>query len=81
MFTIETFTTFLGWCSVINMSIFIISALSIALVKKPIIKIHGYLMGVEQETLPNLYFQYLGNFKIAVIILNITPYIALKIMF
>lgn len=48
MFTIETFTTFLGWCSVINMSIFIISALSIALVKKPIIRYMVILWGLNR---------------------------------
>ena len=48
--------------------------------KKPVMKIHAWFFGVRQEDLPALYLQYLGNFKLAVVLLNITPYIALKIV-
>ena len=81
MFTIVTFTTFLGWCSVINIGILALSTVGITVMREPIMKIHASLLGLDQSMLPKLYFQYLGNFKIAVIMLNIVPYIALKIMF
>ncbi|WP_396587166.1 DUF6868 family protein [Bermanella sp. R86510] len=35
---------------------------------------------VSNEKLDELYFNYLGSFKIAIIVLNVTPYIALKLM-
>ena len=77
---INTITTFLGWCSIINTAILIFSALIIMLVREQIITIHSKLTGVKQDALPVLYFQYLGFYKIAIIVLNIVPYIALKIM-
>jgi len=38
------------------------------------------LFGVNPAELPIIYLQYLGNYKVAIIILNIVPYIALKVM-
>lgn len=43
-------------------------------------KMHGGLFGLEENDLARAYFQYLGQFKIAIIVLNITPYIALRII-
>jgi len=81
MFTIETLTTFLGWCSIISSSILIISTVLLILLKSTVEKIHSKLFDIDEKALPMSYFQYLGNLKIAIIILNIVPYIALKIMF
>jgi hypothetical protein len=38
------------------------------------------MMGVGLAEMQVLYVQYLSNYKVAVIMLNLVPYIALKIM-
>lgn len=38
------------------------------------------MFGVSETDLPLTYMQYLGNYKIAIIVLNIVPYITLKII-
>jgi hypothetical protein len=78
--TIDTLTTFLGWCSVINIGVLLFSTLMMIVVRDFAIKLHSRLFGVNPEELPIIYLQYLGNYKIAIIILNIVPYIALKVM-
>ena len=78
--TIDTLTTFLGWCSVINIGVLLFSTLMMIVVRDFAIKLHSSLFGVNPEELPITYLQYLGNYKIAIIILNIVPYIALKLM-
>ena len=78
--TIDTLTTFLGWCSIINIGLLLISTIMMIVVRDFAIKLHSSLFGVNPEELPLIYLQYLGNFKIAIIILNIVPYIALKVM-
>ena len=78
MFTIESFTTFLGWCSVINIGLLSFSGIMIMSLRRPIMKIHGCLMGVDEIDLPMMYFKYLGNYKIMVIVFNIVPYLVLK---
>ena len=78
--TIDTLTTFLGWCSVINIGLLLISTIMMIVVRDFAIKLHSSLFGVNPEELPIIYLQYLGNYKVAIIILNIVPYIALKVM-
>jgi len=80
MFTIEQFTTLLGWCLIINLSILLISSLLIVLLKTQIAALHNKLTGIELDSLNVLYFQYLGNYKIAILVLNLAPYLALKMM-
>lgn len=80
MITFDTLTTFLGWCSVINISIFVFTVIILMTLREPISKIHSKLFGLNPVNLPLTYFQYLGNYKIAIFMFNLAPYIALKIM-
>ena len=80
MATIENLATFFGWCSVINIGVLALTSIILLVMKEPISSIHSKLFGVNRENLLSTYFQYLGNYKIAIFILNIVPYISLKIM-
>ena len=76
----NTLTLFLGWCSVINIGILVVSTIALVVARGPVSGIHSKLFGVSQSDLAPLYMQYLGNYKIAIILLNIVPYIALRII-
>ena len=79
MNSIDTLTSFLGWCSVINIGVLVFTTIVLTIMREPISSIHSKLFGLNQAELPSAYFQYLGNYKIAVFIFNVVPYIALKI--
>ena len=76
----NTLTEFLGWCSIINTSILFLSTIALAVARKSVSRIHSKMFGVSETDLPLTYMQYLGNYKIAIIVLNIVPYITLKII-
>ena len=80
MIAIDTLTTFLGWCSVINIGVLVLSTIILIIMREPVSSIHSRLFGLNQAELPATYFQYLGNYKVAIFIFNLVPYIALKIM-
>lgn len=80
MTDMNTLTEFLGWCSIINISILFLSTVALAVARKPVSSIHSKMFGVSESDLPSTYMQYLGNYKILIIVLNIAPYIALKII-
>ncbi len=80
MMTTETLTEFLGWVSVINIVVLLISGILVILMRGPISKVHSKVFGLDQKDLGRAYFQYLSQYKIAMIVLSIAPYIALKIM-
>jgi hypothetical protein len=80
MMTIESLTELLGWVSVINIGILVLSTLAVITVRASITEIHSKIFGLDEKDLGRAYFQYLAQYKIAIIVLNVAPYIALKIM-
>ncbi len=78
--TIETLTELFGWITIINMGLLMVTTVMILLMKGVAIKMHSKMFAIEEKDLNRMYFQYLGNFKILVIVFNLTPYIALKII-
>jgi|TARA_R110000764_G_scaffold28405_5_gene66861 hypothetical protein len=77
---INEMTIFLGWCTVINLSVYLFSALSIIVFKRFTTNLHSKIMDLDAKALPKLYFNYLGNYKLGILIFNLAPYIALKLM-
>jgi Family of unknown function (DUF6868) len=77
---VNQITTFLGWCIAINMGILAFAAIFLFIFKDFAINIHSKLTGVSASKLPALYFSYMANYKIGILILNLVPYIALKLM-
>ena len=80
MNSIETLTTFLGWTSVINFGMLIIASIFLTLMRSSISTIHSKLSGLSETDLSRAYFQFLAQYKMAIIVLNLVPYLALKIM-
>jgi hypothetical protein len=80
MDNLQTLTTFLGWCSVINIAALCLATLALTLMRGPVIRIHSRLLGVSQADLPMAYMYYLSNYKIGIVMLNIVPYLALILM-
>lgn len=78
--TILQITTFLGWASAINITILVLTTISLLAMRGWVTSLHSKLFGLDEKDLGRAYFQYLAQYKIAIIVLNITPYIALKIM-
>ncbi len=78
--TIDALTQLLGWVSIINIAVLLLSTIAVIAMRKAITGIHSKLFGLDEKDLGRAYFQYLAQFKIAIIVLNIAPYIALKIM-
>ena len=80
MSNLQTLTTFLGWCSVINVIVLLVASLMLMLMRNFVAGIHGRMFGVSTEDISLAYVHYLANYKIAIIMLNIVPYVALRIM-
>ncbi|MCU7836040.1 MAG: hypothetical protein KZQ83_12430 [gamma proteobacterium symbiont of Taylorina sp.] len=80
MLTISELTEFMGWSSLINICLLAATTLAVILMRESIIKLHEKIFKVNAEELPRIYFQYVAQYKLAIIILNVVPYISLKIM-
>jgi len=80
MENIQTITTFLGWFTIINLGIYIFTSIMLIMFKEPVKNIHSKLFAVSTDKLDEVYFNYLANYKLGILFLNIAPYLALKIM-
>ncbi len=78
--TVETLTTFLGWCTILNLILLSLATLSVIAFRGFMVTIHSSLLGVEEDQLAKIYVQYLSAYKILFLIFNLVPYLALKIM-
>jgi hypothetical protein len=78
--TTETLIEFLAWASVVNIAILAFSAITVIMMRGTISRIHSSMFGLDEKDLGRAYFQYLGQYKIAIIVFNIAPYLALRII-
>ena len=80
MMTMEALTSFFGWSTVLNMAMLLVATLSLVLFRDAVSAIHSKLFRLSDSDLAAAYFNYLAQYKIAIFIFNLTPYIALKMM-
>ena len=80
MISIDTVCEFFGWCTVINIGILLIATIFIAFARGTISVIHSKLFKLNDADLSRSYFQFLGQYKLAIYVFNLVPYIALRIM-
>jgi hypothetical protein len=80
MNSLDVVTTFFGWTTVINFVLLAVSTISVIAMRESISRMHGKMFGLEPVDLSRAYFQYIAQYKIAIIVLSLTPYVALKLM-
>lgn len=80
MIDINTLSEFLGWCTVINMGVLVFVTIFIIALKGFVVNIHSKLFAIDKAELPKLYFKYIANYKIGIILFNFVPYLVLMIM-
>ena len=80
MNSIETLTTFFGWCTVINLGLMAFEVVKLLLVRDWASGVHAKMFGLDEAPVRAAYFQYFTHYKIAILVFNLGPYIALKIM-
>jgi hypothetical protein len=80
MNSLETITQFFGWCTAINVIVLLLATIFLTAMRDWVAGIHTSMLGVSREQISEAYVQYLSNFKIAVLLLNFTPWLALKLM-
>lgn len=73
-------TAFFGWCTALNLCMYSLSAVFIIVFKDFTMNIHSKIAGIDPLELPKLYFKFLGNYKIGILLFNLVPYISLRLM-
>ena len=77
--TIEVLTQFFGWMTLVNLVLFLISVVFSMIFRDFGTKMHGRMFGIDPGRAAEIWYHYLGAYKIAIIMLNLTPYLALRL--
>lgn len=76
--TTDTLTSLLGWCSVINGVLLLISSLYLHLAGDSSYRIQRSLFPISREQFTVIAYRFLGLYKLLWIFFNVVPYISLK---
>ncbi|MCU4677134.1 hypothetical protein N7931_15980 [Catenovulum sp. 2E275] len=78
---ITQLTQLFMWMTIINIIILLVSTIASALLKSVIYQLHGKLFNLDEKQVSLVIYQYLAHFKVFMIVFNLTPYLALTIIY
>ena len=78
--SIEQLISFLAWCTLLNFAFLIFASIALMAMRNSIAAIHSRMFGIDKSDLQTIYFKYLAYYKIAIIVFNLVPYLALRII-
>ncbi|MDH3911536.1 MAG: hypothetical protein OEU09_09575 [Rhodospirillales bacterium] len=78
---IRKLTRFFLWCTIINGALLIVSFAAFAIGGTDFVyQTHGKWFSVTPETFNAVLYLFLGLYKIAILVFNLVPYVALRIV-
>jgi hypothetical protein len=78
--TIEQIRDVLAWCSVINIGLLLWWFLMFALAHDFVYRLHGKWFKLTVERFDAIHYAGMAFFKIGIFLLNVVPYLALRIV-
>ena len=77
---LDQITELFKWMLIINIFVLVLSSVLVILLKKIMYKMHGKLFGIKEESVALVAYEYLGMYKVLVLVFNLTPYISLLLI-
>ncbi len=78
--TLELVRSFLGWCAIINMGLVLWWALFFLLAHDWLYRFHGRWFKISPEQFDAIHYSGIAFFKVGIFLLNVAPYLALRII-
>ena len=80
MNSMETWTAFFGWCTVINLGIYILSVTMLSLMRNFAYGMQAKVFAVSTEDAARISLHYIGAYKLLITVFCFAPWLALKLM-
>jgi len=77
---LDTLTKFFMWCTILNGGLLILSTFLCMGLKNMIARMHGKFFGLAPDAVKPMVYGYIGLFKIAWLVFNVVPWVALLII-
>ncbi len=76
----QTLEAFLFWSLIINSGLYLLTVIAVLTMKGFVYKVHNRLFGLNEESVDHEVLRYLANFKLLILVFNLTPWLALLII-
>lgn len=80
MNTIQSLATFFGWCTILNLGVIVIVFLFFSAFHEFFGRVIAKMFGVGEQAAKETLLRVLMQYRVAFVVFNLVPYIALKIM-
>lgn len=80
MNSIETWTTFFGWLTVVNIGIYLIVALALLGMRSFVYSMNSKMFKISEADVAKESFRYVAFYKLAITVFCFAPWLALKFM-
>lgn len=80
MITYKKLVAVFGWMLVINIGLLILTFLALTVFRGALYPFHSQIFAVHVEDIARIYLDFLAEYRSLVIVFNLVPYIALKII-
>lgn len=78
--TTADLTALFGWMSLLNIGVFTLASLMVVFSRDTLMGMHERMFGIDRADLQRMYFWYLALYKIAILVVCLGPYVALRII-
>ena len=78
--SVDQWQQLLGIMTLINIGILLFSTLAASALKGIVQRLHGSLFHLEPDKISELVYQFLGNYKLLIMVFNLVPWIALQLI-
>ena len=80
MNSMDAWTAFFGWCTVLNLGIYILSAGGLTLMRGLVYRINGKMFGLTEPDVARVSVHYIGADKLLITVFCFVPWAALNLM-
>ena len=77
---IEKLQEFFFWCMLVNLGIYVLTAILVLVFHGTILKIQRKMFRLDEETVSKAVYTYLANYKLLITVFNFVPWIAILII-
>lgn len=78
--TLEVIRDALAWCTVLNFGLLFLWAILLRMTHDWVFRIHGSMFAISREQFDAIHYGGMVAYKVGIILLNLVPYLALRIV-
>jgi hypothetical protein len=77
---VETLRSMLAWCTLLNYAILLVWFFVLMFARGWVFRLHIQWFKLSEEKFDTLHYQAMAVYKIFILVFNLTPYLALRIL-